>query len=142
MHIQGLIDLAPQLSALRLILPQDTLAWRLSLLKQGSQYVEPLLKEVKQRVLLLASERDFLIPSESEAKRLANIVPRCRSKILRGRSHSLLQEAGVNLVDILKVGRSSSSSTTYSVFNARHPFVVLVNLLRLSKCGSLRHCYN
>eukprot|EP00878_Enallax_costatus_P021381 GHUV01022631.1.p1 GENE.GHUV01022631.1~~GHUV01022631.1.p1 ORF type:complete len:469 (+),score=134.31 GHUV01022631.1:165-1571(+) len=53
----GLIDLAPQLAALRLVLPPETLAWRLELLKQGSQWIRPRLKDVKQRVLVLSGEQ-------------------------------------------------------------------------------------
>lgn len=57
MRVQGLIDLAPQLAALRLVLPPETLAWRLELLKQGSQWIKPRFKDVKQRVLVLSGEK-------------------------------------------------------------------------------------
>jgi pimeloyl-ACP methyl ester carboxylesterase len=99
----SLLDLAPQLAALRLVLPAETLAWRLELLKQGSGYVNSRLKEVKQRVLVIAADKDLLIPSNEEAERLGKRLPRCRTRILKDRSHSLLQEAGVDLVQIIQV---------------------------------------
>eukprot|EP00878_Enallax_costatus_P029148 GHUV01031581.1.p1 GENE.GHUV01031581.1~~GHUV01031581.1.p1 ORF type:complete len:533 (+),score=165.63 GHUV01031581.1:165-1763(+) len=98
----GLIDLAPQLAALRLVLPPETLAWRLELLKQGSQWIRPRLKDVKQRVLVLSGEQDLLIPSKEEAEKLGKALPRARTKVLANRSHALLQEAGVDVVNILQ----------------------------------------
>lgn len=98
----GLIDLAPQLAALRLVLPADTLAWRLELLKEGSKYVNSRLGEIQQRVLVLAGDKDLLIPSNNEAERLGKKLPRCRARVLKDRSHALLQEAGIDLVDLMK----------------------------------------
>lgn len=61
--------------------------------------------QVQQRVLLLASEGDWLLPSGDEAKRLESLLPRCYSKQLQGRSHALLQEAGIDLAKIMKVSQ-------------------------------------
>lgn len=44
-----------------------------------------------------------MIPSAEEADRLAKDMPRCRKVVLEGRSHAVLQEAGVDLVKILQV---------------------------------------
>jgi pimeloyl-ACP methyl ester carboxylesterase len=101
--LYGLLDLAPQLAALRLVLPADTLAWRLKLLQQGSQWVNSRLGEVQQRVLVLAGDKDLLIPSDKEAERLGKELPRARTRILRDRSHALLQEAGIDLVNLIQV---------------------------------------
>jgi pimeloyl-ACP methyl ester carboxylesterase len=101
---QGLIDLAPQLGALRLVLPPETLAWRLQLLQQGSSWLTPRLKDIQQRVLVLAGEQDLLIPSKDEAQRLGKALPRARTRVLPNRSHALLQEAGVDLYQLLEVG--------------------------------------
>jgi pimeloyl-ACP methyl ester carboxylesterase len=103
-YLYGFLDLLPQLSALQRVLPPETLAWRLELLRQGCAYVEPRVASVKQRCLAVAGERDILIPSAEEAARLAKKMQRCRACVLPGRSHALLQEAGVNLVQILQVG--------------------------------------
>uniref|UniRef100_A0A383WM75 Phospholipid/glycerol acyltransferase domain-containing protein n=1 Tax=Tetradesmus obliquus TaxID=3088 RepID=A0A383WM75_TETOB len=100
--LYGLIDLAPQLGALRLVLPPETLAWRLTLLQQGSAWLTPRLKDIQQRVLVLAGDQDLLIPSREEAARLGKALPRARSRILPNRSHALLQEAGVDLVQLLE----------------------------------------
>ncbi|KAF6251663.1 alpha/beta-hydrolase [Scenedesmus sp. NREL 46B-D3] len=100
--LYGLIDLAPQLGALRLVLPPETLAWRLQLLQQGSTWITPRLKDIQQRVLVLAGEQDLLIPSKDEAQRLGKALPRARTKVLANRSHALLQEAGVDLFQLLE----------------------------------------
>jgi pimeloyl-ACP methyl ester carboxylesterase len=101
--LQGLIDLAPQLGALRLVLPPETLAWRLQLLQQGSTWLTPRLKDIQQRVLVLAGEQDLLIPSKDEAQRLGKALPRARTRVLPNRSHALLQEAGVDLYQLMEV---------------------------------------
>jgi pimeloyl-ACP methyl ester carboxylesterase len=101
--VQGLIDLAPQLAALRLVLPPETLSWRLQLLKEGSLWINSRLKDVQQRVLLLAAEQDLLIPSKNEAEKLGKALPRARTKVLAGRGHALLQEVGVDLTQLLEV---------------------------------------
>lgn len=99
---QGLTNLIPQLSALTNILPPQTLAWKLRLLAAGCKFVENKYGEVQQRVLLLIGDGDWLIPSSAEGERLEKMLPRCSLKVLRGRSHALLQEAGVDLVQILR----------------------------------------
>ena len=57
--------------------------------------------QVATRTLVLAAENDIMIPSSDEGKRLENLLPICRSKVLQNRSHALLQEAGVDLMEIL-----------------------------------------
>ncbi len=63
----------------------------------------PLPVQVKPRTLLLAGQNDFVIPSAAEARRLPAAMPRCRARVLPGRSHALLQEEGVDLVRLLQV---------------------------------------
>lgn len=58
--LQGMVDLLPELSSLRVVLPPETLAWRLKLLQEGSVAVNRLLNGVQQRVLLLAAEQDLV----------------------------------------------------------------------------------
>lgn len=87
------------------MLPAATLAWRLELLRAGCAYMSrERLSAVKQRALVIAGERDLLIPSADEAERLAKALPRARKVVLPGRSHAVLQEAGVDLVQIMQVG--------------------------------------
>lgn len=43
----SLLDLAPQLGVLRLVLPPDTLAWRLQLLKQGGEWMSSRFGQVR-----------------------------------------------------------------------------------------------
>jgi len=51
-------------------------------------------------VLVIAGDKDLLIPSESEARRLGRALPRCATRILPDRSHALLQvRAGCLLHD-------------------------------------------
>ncbi|KXZ52840.1 hypothetical protein GPECTOR_8g223 [Gonium pectorale] len=99
--LYGLLELLPELSSLRIVLPPETLSWRLELLRQGAAEVNPTLKKVRQRVLLLVGENDMVIPSASEAPRLARALPRARARVLSGRSHALLQEAGVDLAALV-----------------------------------------
>jgi hypothetical protein len=123
---QGLIDLAPQLGALRLVLPPETLAWRLQLLQQGSSWLTPRLKDIQQRVLVLAGEQDLLIPSKDEAQRLGKALPRARTRVLPNRSHALLQEAGVDLYQLLEVGTAALQPAAAAV--AAHPCLQSVDV--------------
>lgn len=81
--LQGLVDMLPQLPALRLVLPPETLSWRLQLIQQGIDWMKPRYKEVKQRALVLGSDRDMLIPSGEEAERLRKALPRARSRCVQ-----------------------------------------------------------
>ena len=77
----GLVNLIPQLEALSVVLPPETLAWKLELLREGSRKVNKQLKSVMQRVLLLTSDQDLLLPSREEGPRLAKALPRCNHKV-------------------------------------------------------------
>ncbi|KAL3153931.1 hypothetical protein ABBQ32_013493 [Trebouxia sp. C0010 RCD-2024] len=100
-YAEGLQKLIPQLGYLSKILPPAVLQWKLELLKQGNAVVKPLLPNIQQRVFLLAADNDLLIPSKQEGPRLKNLLPRCRLKVLNG-SHALLQEADVDLAQLMK----------------------------------------
>ncbi|GLI58562.1 hypothetical protein VaNZ11_000309 [Volvox africanus] len=100
--LYGLLDLLPELSSLRVVLPPDTLSWRLQLLQQGAEAVNASLGKVRQRTLLLAGEWDLVIPSAAEAPRLEAAMPRCRARVLPRGSHALLQEAAVDLMQLLQ----------------------------------------
>ncbi|KIY92968.1 Acyltransferase-like protein [Monoraphidium neglectum] len=83
-------------------LPNQASDYLYELLRQGCEYMEPRLRRVKQRAIVVAGERDLLIPSAEEAERLSKALPRCRKVVLAGRSHAVLQEAGVDLSQILQ----------------------------------------
>lgn len=101
--VRGAAQLLQQLPALADILPAETLAWKLELLRQGCAECTPeVLTQVRQRVLLLVGDEDRLIPSEEEGGRLARALPRAHLVVMRGRSHALLQEGGVDLVKIME----------------------------------------
>lgn len=100
--VQSLMRMLPELGVLRDALPAATLSFRLRLLDEGCSVVEPLLPLVSQRCLALVSDEDRLIPSEREGARLKGKMPRCRTRVLKGRSHAPLQEKGVNLMSVLK----------------------------------------
>ncbi|KAK9838483.1 hypothetical protein WJX81_002279 [Elliptochloris bilobata] len=99
---EGLAALLPQLQALTEILPPPTLAWKLQLLEAGNKQIEDQIKTVQARVLVLTGDGDWLIPSREEGPRLQKLLPRCVLRVMRGRSHALLQEAGINLVALLE----------------------------------------
>ncbi|GIL71022.1 hypothetical protein Vretimale_4099 [Volvox reticuliferus] len=100
--LSGLLYLLPELSSLQVVLPPETLSWRLQLLREGAEAVNASLGKVRQRTLLLVGESDLVIPSASEAPRLETVMPRCQAKVVRGGSHALLQEATVDLVRLLQ----------------------------------------
>jgi hypothetical protein len=47
--------------------------------------------QVMQRVLVLASTLDLLIPSQAEAEELSKLLSHCRTRLLPNRSHAVLQ---------------------------------------------------
>lgn len=100
--VNGALDLLQQLPILAEILPRDTLEHKLKLLAQGCDTVEKRYPHIGQRVFALVGDSDFLLPSSDEAKELKRRLPRCHVRVERGRSHALLQEGGVDLVQILK----------------------------------------
>jgi len=100
--VQGVTNLIPQLGALTSILPPATLAWKLRLLAEGCRYMEGRFGEVQARVLLLIGDSDLLIPSKEEGERLEKLLPRCVVKVLGGRSHAMLQEAGFDIMGELE----------------------------------------
>lgn len=100
--VQGAAQLLSQLPLLAELLPPETLAWKLNLLKEGCAVVGPELGSVPQRVLLIIGDQDMMIPSKEEGPRLQRALPRAHLRVERGRSHALLQEGGVDLVAILE----------------------------------------
>lgn len=51
---------------------------------------------------MIVGDGDWMLPSGNEKDRLPRRMPRCSSRSMGLRSHALLQEAGIDLVQILK----------------------------------------
>ncbi|KAH9688394.1 Acyltransferase-like protein [Citrus sinensis] len=84
------------------IIPKDTLLWKLKLLKSASAYANSRLHAVKAEVLVLASGKDNMLPSEDEAKRLNNSLQNCIVRNFKDNGHTLLLEEGISLLTIIK----------------------------------------
>jgi len=86
----------------------ETIQWRAEQwLLKGSNYVEPLLKDIQVPVLAIAGEKDRLLPSVAEVRRLKKNLPQCSVKIVKGAGHAaLFAPARFNITDeILKFVR-------------------------------------
>ncbi|XBI06860.1 hypothetical protein VPH35_134836 [Triticum aestivum] len=83
-------------------LPEDTLQWKMKLMKRAAQYANCRLQSVTAEVLLLASCDDNLLPSKSEAYRLQNKIPKSKIFFFEKHGHSLLLEHGVHVSSIIK----------------------------------------
>lgn len=81
-------------------LPQTTIAWRLSLLKNFS-VTQAQLRQFDRPVLLIASALDRLLPSIEEAKRLARDLPNTQTIVLPKSGHACLLETEIGLDRLL-----------------------------------------
>ncbi|MCC5616023.1 alpha/beta fold hydrolase [Nostoc sp. CHAB 5836] len=82
--------------------PSETVLWRLSLLREF-RVDEEQLGNLTQPVLLIAGGSDRLLPSVTEVKRIANILPNKKIVVLPNCGHACLLEEDINLYEILKV---------------------------------------
>ncbi|KZV31514.1 acyltransferase-like protein chloroplastic [Dorcoceras hygrometricum] len=98
------------------IIPKETLIWKMKLLKSAERHANSRLHAVEAEVLILASGKDSLFPSESEAQRLSNLIKNCKKRFLKDNGHSLLLEDGLNLLTVIK------GSSTYRR-SKRHDYV-------------------
>jgi pimeloyl-ACP methyl ester carboxylesterase len=81
--------------------PKETSLWRLSLLKRFSLTDLPL-QTLTQPILVIASAADRLLPSVTEAQKLADHLPNAQLYILPQSGHACLLEEKVNLYQIMK----------------------------------------
>ncbi|MBH8562291.1 alpha/beta hydrolase [Nostoc sp. CENA67] len=81
--------------------PPETVHWRLSLLREF-EVDENQLRHLKQPALLIAGARDRLLPSVTEVRRIANILPNAKIIVLPESGHACLLEKDINLYEILK----------------------------------------
>jgi hypothetical protein len=80
----------------------DTLAWKLTVLAEGCEWLLPRLSRVQQRTLVLVGDGDLLIPSGEEGRRLERVLPRAVLRVSDSGGHGLLQEGGIDLVSIVE----------------------------------------
>ncbi|KAJ6848644.1 acyltransferase-like protein, chloroplastic isoform X2 [Iris pallida] len=99
---KSLTSMLPLLSDLSDILPKDTLLWKLELLKSGTAYANSRLHAVEAEVLVLASGKDNMLPSGSEADRLRKSLKNCSVRYFKDNGHTLLLEDGLNLLSVIK----------------------------------------
>lgn len=72
---QDSVSLPLYLSVLTDILPQETLIWKLQMLKTASTFVNARLHAVEAQTLILSSGRDQLLPSLEEGEKLFHALP-------------------------------------------------------------------
>ncbi|KAK1419221.1 hypothetical protein QVD17_28383 [Tagetes erecta] len=92
----SLISVAPQM------LPKDTFSWRLKLVKSAAAYANSRLHAITSRVLVLASGRDNVLPSKSEAQRLFRLLKHCDIRVFEENGHSILLESGVSVLTAIR----------------------------------------
>jgi pimeloyl-ACP methyl ester carboxylesterase len=80
---------------------QKSSIWRLSLLR-NFEVSDDEFRSIQQPTLLIASGRDRLLPSFSEAERLARLLPEPKVQVLPQSGHACLLETQVDLLEILK----------------------------------------
>ncbi|WP_193196379.1 alpha/beta fold hydrolase [Nostoc sp. MG11] len=82
-------------------IPPATVLWRLSLLREF-HVDEEQLRRLTQPTLLIAGASDRLLPSVTEVKRIANILPNAKTMVLPDSGHACLLEKDIYLYEILK----------------------------------------
>lgn len=94
------LDQRALLSAMQSV-TQSSAAWRLSLL-QGFNPHPHQLAQLHHPTLIIAGERDRLLPSPAEARRLQRFLPQAQVHYLPSSGHACLLERSVSLLDILQ----------------------------------------
>ncbi|KAG8648171.1 acyltransferase-like protein At1g54570, chloroplastic isoform X3 [Manihot esculenta] len=92
----------PLLSGLADIIPTETLLWKLKLLNSAAAYANSCLHAIKAEVLVLASGKDYMLPSADEAKRLKSSLQNCKVRLFKDHGHTILLEVGISLLTIVK----------------------------------------
>ncbi|CAL9238755.1 unnamed protein product [Arabidopsis halleri] len=92
----------PLLSELGGIIPRETLLWKLKLLRSGSAYANSRIHAVQAEVLVLASGKDMMLPSQEEAKRLHGVLKNCSVRCFKDNGHTLLLEDSISLLTVIK----------------------------------------
>ncbi|XVE62883.1 hypothetical protein DITRI_Ditri06bG0155400 [Diplodiscus trichospermus] len=142
----NLTALLPRLSGLADIIPKETLIWKLKLLKSASAYANSRLHAVKAEVLVLASDKDNMLPSREEAHRLKNLLPKCTIRCFENNGHTLMLEDSMNLLTLIKgtckYRRSRRHDFTSdflppSMSEYRYAFDEVAGLIRFASCSAM-----
>jgi pimeloyl-ACP methyl ester carboxylesterase len=96
-------------------IPPETVLWRLTLIKEFD-IDEKQLHRLNQPVLLIGSADDRLLPSLTEVKRLAKILPNNKLAVLPNSGHACLLEQGTNLYEIMQVNDFLESRDEVNAF--------------------------
>ncbi|XVE89817.1 hypothetical protein DITRI_Ditri20bG0024800 [Diplodiscus trichospermus] len=127
------------------IIPKETLVWKLKLLKSASVYANSRLHAVKAEVLVLASDKDNMLPSQEEAERLKNLLPDCIIRRFKDNGHTLLLE-DMNLLTVIKGTCKYRQSRRHdfisdflppSMSEYRYAFDEVVGLIHFASCSAI-----
>ncbi|KAL9458030.1 hypothetical protein AB3S75_006976 [Citrus x aurantiifolia] len=99
---QDSVALPLYLSVLTDILPQETLIWKLQMLKTASTFVNARLHAVEAQTLIFSSGRDQLLPSLEEGERLFHALPNGEIRRAGDSGHFLFLEDGIDLASAIK----------------------------------------
>ncbi|XP_071933401.1 phytyl ester synthase 1, chloroplastic isoform X1 [Coffea arabica] len=99
---RNLAALSQPLFGLIDIMPVEFYTWKLKMLKTAAAYANSRLHAVKAEVLVLASGKDNMFPSEDEGRRLSDTVGNCNFRCFKDNGHTLLLEGTVNLLTVIK----------------------------------------
>ena len=81
--------------------PKQTAQQRLAMMREFT-VSETKLQQISQPVLLIASQKDLILPSVAEAQLLANIFPHATVVTLAHSGHACLVEDDINLYQIME----------------------------------------
>ncbi|KAI4387896.1 hypothetical protein MLD38_000285 [Melastoma candidum] len=102
---KDLSSMPSRLSVLGKILSQETLVWKIRMLKSSSAFTNSRIHAVKAQTLILASGKDQLLPSAAEGERLYNTIPNSDLRRFPESGHYLFLEDGFNLLTTIKAIR-------------------------------------
>jgi pimeloyl-ACP methyl ester carboxylesterase len=80
--------------------PKQTVQQRIAMMREFT-IDETKLQQITQPVLLIGSQKDFILPSVKEVKRLAKIFPQATVVTLPHSGHACLVEKDINLYQIM-----------------------------------------
>lgn len=87
-------------------------------MRKGIKALEPQLRKVEQRVLVVVGEEDRLMPAVEEAARLKTRMQRVVTRVLPGSGHNLMQERGVDLFQLMQVRHEAAPPLALGVIRA------------------------
>ncbi|ONK78620.1 uncharacterized protein A4U43_C02F20720 [Asparagus officinalis] len=80
----------------------DTISWKLKLLRSAASHANSRLHAIKSEVVVFASCLDGLLPSTGEGERLANLLFNCKVYYFENHGHHIIMENGFYLGSVIK----------------------------------------